>query len=75
MGEPALFVVFSTSARSAGYTRWLNLRFVWYSLCGLHQMDVPALCVVLFTSTQCGTHEMGELALCVVLLVWVTPDG
>ena len=29
MGEPALFVVFSTSERSAGYTRRLNPHFVW----------------------------------------------
>ena len=88
MGEPALCLVLSTSARSAGYNRWVNPCFVSYILCGLHQMSEPrALCRTLCVGytrwvnlrfvwySLCGLHQMGELALCVVLFTSARSAG
>ena len=80
MGEPVLCVVLSPSARGAGYTRWVSPLFVWYSLCGLHQMGELALCVALLTSARSVgyTRWVNPRFVWYSLLVhilWVTPDG
>ena len=85
MGELALCLVPSISARSAGYTGWVSPRFVWHlfvwnCLCGLHQMGELALCVVLFTSACSVGHTrwVSQHFVWYPLLlhvVRVTPDG
>ena len=80
MGEPALCVVLFPHARTVGYIRWVNPLFVWYSLCGLHQMGELALCVVLFSFALSAGHTKWVSLRFVwypllLHVVRVTPDG
>ena len=75
MGELTLCVVLFTCAPSVGYTRWVSLCFVWFSLL-MHAVRVTpdgsarALCGSLHLCTSAGYIRWVSL-----LLVWYSLCG